>query len=168
MARAFIVRVANPADEQAVTALLEASYPTLMRTGYDKAEFDAALPAMIKANPALLNSGTFYVATVKETHVVGCGGWSAEPPGSGNKVDQLGHIRHFATHPDWIGQSIGRSIYDACEVDAAANGITEFECHSSLVAEKFYTALGFKSKGVVNIPMADNAILPYVLMHRLL
>lgn len=54
----IVVRVATPADEPAVNALLAASYPALMRESYEAAVLAAALPMITQANPALLSSGT--------------------------------------------------------------------------------------------------------------
>ena len=166
MSEAISIRVADLGDKQAVTDLLMACYPTLMREGYEQDVFEASLPGMTKANPVLLNSGTFFVAVINDDTVVGCGGWTEEEPGTTNKVEKLGHIRHFAVHPDWNGQSVGRSLYQACQTSATAQGIAEFQCYSSLGAEDFYEALGFSSRGVIEVPMAGGVMLPVVLMHR--
>lgn len=136
------VRPAQPEDAVAVTALLQASYPRLMTQAYGPDVLAAALPAMTRANPALLASGTFHVAE-QAGDLVGCGGWTAERPGSGEVVPGLGHIRHFATHPDWTGQGIGRSIFQTCYREATEAGVRHFDCYASLNAEKFYGALGF-------------------------
>src|ERR1043165_1946892 len=139
----FAVRVASLADDAGVTALLQASYPLLMKPAYDAAMLVPALELMTRANPALLSSGTYYVAQSQEGMLVGCGGWTREQPGDGITNEGIGHIRHFATHPEWVRRGIGRAIYRRCEADARKAGITRFECYSSLNAELFYSALGF-------------------------
>jgi len=55
----FAVRTASLEDAEAVSALLQASYPSLMALGYDPVLFARALPLLTKANPALLSSGTW-------------------------------------------------------------------------------------------------------------
>ncbi len=62
MSHGFQVRLATLQDEKAVTALLEASYPALMQQDYDRDVLSDALPALIRASPELLRSGTYYVA----------------------------------------------------------------------------------------------------------
>jgi hypothetical protein len=56
-----LVRVARPADSGAVSALLVASYSSLLGAHYDSYTLGRALPIMTKANPTLLAFGTYYV-----------------------------------------------------------------------------------------------------------
>ncbi|GIL01932.1 MAG: acetyltransferase [Alphaproteobacteria bacterium] len=166
MPSAFIIRVTSPADAEAVTALLTASYPVLMATAYDEAVLGAALPAMTRSNPALLSSGTFYVAEQDDGELAGCGGWTRERPGTGEVVPGLGHVRHFATRPEWIGRGVGRALYRRCEEDARAAGVSRFECYASLNAEGFYQALGFATVARIDIPMGARTAFPAMLMRR--
>ena len=55
------LRVATPADSDAVSTLLAASYSSLLRARYDSDTLDRTLPFMIGANEKLLASGTYYV-----------------------------------------------------------------------------------------------------------
>ncbi len=158
------MRVATLSDAAGVGALLLASYPILLESAYDEARLAPALELMTRANPALLASGTFYVAESQGGLVVGCGGWTLERPG-GNAVEAtLGHIRHFGTHPEWTRQGIGRAIYRLCEADARSAGIASFECDASLNAEKFYSALGFESIRRRDVELSAGVFLPGVLM----
>lgn len=166
MASEFVVRRALPADNLALSALLEASYPTLMAGAYDEAELAAALPFMTRANPALLSSGTFYLAEAEDRAMVGCGGWTRERPGSGEIVGAIAHVRHFATHPQWIGRGSARAIYAACEEQARAAGVQRFECYSSLNAEGFYVAVGFVRVRRIEVPMTPDLTLPSILMAK--
>jgi N-acetylglutamate synthase-like GNAT family acetyltransferase len=161
----FEVRTAEPTDESAVNQLLEASYPALMKRGYDAAVIRAALPMMTKSNPALLASGTYYVAITNDEEIVGCGGWTKERPGSEETASGLAHIRHFGTHPKWVRQGVGRSIYARCEADAAKAAIGRFECYASVNAVGFYAALGFRRVREMSVPMGPLAF-PVILMER--
>lgn len=160
----YAVRVATLSDAAGVGALLRASYPVLMASAYDEALLTPALRLMTRANPALLESGTFYVAEAQDELMVGCGGWSLDPPGGDAVEAMLGHIRHFGTHPDWTERGIGRAIYRLCEADARSAGITSFECDASLNAEKFYSALGFESIRRRDVELSAGVVLPGVLM----
>lgn len=166
MASDFAVRVATAEDEALVGDLLEASYSVLMPPSYDAAAMAAALPIITRASPALLASGTFYLAVDRGGPIVGCGGWTRERPGTGETVPELGHIRHFATHPTWTGRGIGRALYTRCEDVARSAGVKRFECYASLNAEKFYRALGFDSVRRIAIPLGQGSTLPSVLMER--
>ena len=162
----FVVRTATVGDADGVTSLLQISYPLLMQSAYDSDVLAPALALMTKAQPALLASGTYYVAESKEECIVGCGGWTRENPREGNETENVGHIRHFGTHPDWTRCGVGRAIYDHCEVEARKAGVTHMECLSSINAEGFYLALGFRRVREVDVEMATNIVLPSIKMKR--
>ncbi len=127
---------------------------------------NALLPLIAKANPALLSSGTYYLAESDDSSAVGCGGWTHERPGSGEIENGLAHIRHFATHPGWVGRGIGRALYDGCQAEARASGAKRFECYASFNAEPFYAALGFKRVGPIDVKMPGGLIMPSIVMER--
>lgn len=164
----WAVRVATPDDAAAVGALLAASYPALMPAGYEAAVLAAALPLMTRANPALLASGRYFLVEDADGRAVGCGGWTPERPGRGDVVAGLGHIRHFATHPDRLGRGIGRAIYAACDAQARADGVRRFECYASLNAVAFYAALGFVPLGRLEVAMGPKAVFPCERMEKTL
>jgi len=166
MAAHYEVRVATLGDAEAVGRLLRASYPRLMSPSYDEALLSPALKIMTKANPMLLGSSTYYVAELSAGSLVGCGGWTRERPGTATIEPRLGHVRHFAVHPDWTRLGIGRAILTFCERDARAAGVTSLECYSSLNAEKFYASLGFKRLREMDLELEPNVALSAVLMRR--
>ena len=162
----FALRVATPEDETSVSELLKASYAVLLPPSYDEAILAVALPMITRANPALLSAGTFFVAETAGGLIIGCGGWTLESPGKGDIVPELGHIRHFAVHPKWIGRTIGRSIFAMCEEQARSANVRRFECYSGLNSKGFYAALGFEQIRQMEIPMDQGVKLPVVLMQR--
>jgi hypothetical protein len=92
-----------------------------------------ALPFMTSANPILLASGTYYIAEREPGHLVGCGGWTAARPGSGEIIEAEAHIRHFATHPRW-GEELGPPclrVASATPANAASDSCTAFR-HGTL------------------------------------
>ncbi|MEM7041521.1 MAG: GNAT family N-acetyltransferase [Pseudomonadota bacterium] len=163
---AFTLRVAGPEDEAAVTALTQASYRTLMPAAYDRDLLVKVLPIICKANPALLASTTYFLAVTAEGDVIGSGGWSREQPGTLKIQTGAGHIRHFATHPDWTRRGVGRAIHERCAREARAAGLDRFECYASLNAVDFYERLGFKEVRPVDLPMGGSVAMPALMMER--
>ena len=159
------IRVATPADSAAVAEVLVHSYPELMAGAYDPDLLARALPLITRPHPRLLAGGCYYLAEW-DGHAAGCGGWSRERPG-GNEVEPgLAHIRHFATHRDWIGRGVGRALYERCEQDARAAGVNRFECYASLNGEAFYAAMGFARIGAIEVGMGPDVEFPSILMRR--
>ena len=96
--------------------------------------------------------------------MIGAGGWTRDGPGSGKIEAGVGHIRHFATHPDWTGRGIGRALVDRCVSEARSQRIARFECYSSLNAVDFYTRMGFKNVRPVELPFGGDLMMLAMLM----
>lgn len=159
------VRKTNFADLDGTNKLLALCYPTLMKGTYSAELLDVAIPIISKARPELLSSGTYYVSISPEGRVIGCGGWTPNSPNAGDSAKaEIGHLRHFATHPDHIKLGIGRSIFETCKAQAITRSIKTFECISSLNAEGFYKSLGFSTVENVAIPLKADISFPCVLM----
>jgi len=162
---AIRIRTARADDLAAIERVLAASYPALMAGAYEPEMLARALPMMTKAQPRLIASGTYYVAEI-DGEIVGCGGWSREPPGAPAGEEGVAHIRHFAVSPDSIRRGIGRALYRRCDERARAAGTAVFECYSSLNGEPFYRALGFARLAVIALPMGPGTRLPSIHMRR--
>lgn len=160
------LRIAGPQDGDAVTALLVASYTELFKPGYAPEMLAKALPLMTRANPKLLQSGTFYVVEHPAGGMAGCGGWSMEQPGSGLVAAGEAHVRHFAVHPQWTRKGVGRLIFARCERQAREAGAACFLCYSSLVAEYFYRAQGFELVKPLLLNLSPDVALPGLLMRK--
>src|SRR5262249_32656037 len=117
------IRMSNPADSDAVSALLAVSYSTLFASHYESNTLSRVLPIIGKANPTLLASGTYYLAERDPKNLVGCGGWSTARPGSDEIIEGEAHIRHFATHPEWTRRGVGAALLNRCFSDARLIGI---------------------------------------------
>lgn len=138
------VWLATPADAAEVTEVLSASYSRLWQGHYAESDLAALLPLVTQANPQLLASGRFFLA-VSDGRCAGCGGWSIAAPGkSGRITPGLGHVRHFAVHPDHLRKGVGSAIYNACLSQARDEGLVRMEAWSSLPAVPFYERLGFR------------------------
>jgi len=166
MTDAVRIRIARPEDAAAVELLLAASYPILMAAAYAPDALAAALAVMMRANPRLLASGTFYLAVAGDGAVIGCGGWTRERPGTTVVDGTTGHIRHFATDPACVRQGIGRALISHVVTCARAGGLTRLECYASFNAEPFYAACEFRRVDQVEIALEEGVLLPAVLMQR--
>jgi N-acetylglutamate synthase-like GNAT family acetyltransferase len=129
---------------------------------------DKALPIISRANPRLLASRTYFVAITDDGDVIGSGGWSREQPGARKIERGIGHIRHFATHPDWTHSGVGRAIHERCADEGKAVGLDCFECYASLNAVDFYTKLGFDAVRPMDVVLNDQVVLPVMLMEQAL
>ena len=163
MGDAHSVRVSRLSDAHALDALLRASYSRLLAGHYDRDLLAMALPYMTRANATLLASGTYYVAECSGGKLVGCGGWSLSRPGSTEKIEGEGHVRHFATAPGYVGQGIGRSLIERCLEDASPR-VHTLNCYASRNAEPFYRACGFRTIAPMEVPMGPTVKFPVVLM----
>ena len=160
------LRVATPEDAEAVAAVLGPSYCELMAGAYPPDLLACALPVITRANPRLLASGRYYLVEAETGEPAGCGGWSPNPPDRPDDDPERAHVRHFATHPDWLRRGVGRMLYERCETDARAAGFTLFECYASLNGEAFYAALGFRRLGRIETPMPGGILFPAIHMDR--
>lgn len=143
MTAPFTLRAARPDDAAALDDVLYASYSTVLRGWYRDETLDIAAKAMGRANPALLSSGRYFLAEIGG-RAVACGGWSREAPGRGGVIPRLAHVRHFATHPDYLGRGLGGAILARSIGEAKDDGAVEMEAISTLAAEAFYAHHGFR------------------------
>jgi GNAT superfamily N-acetyltransferase len=162
----FRIRPSTAADADAVTRLLTASCTDLLSGHYDPVLLADVLPIITMANPALLDSGTYYVAEAGHAGIIGCGGWSFERPGTRDIVEGLAHIRHFGTDPRWARRGVARAILSRCIEAAEAQGARGMECYSTLAAVGFYRSMGFVVAGLIDVPLKPGLELPSMLMKR--
>jgi GNAT superfamily N-acetyltransferase len=161
----IIIRAATPDDEEVLTHLITASYARLDNGAYEAERLMAALPVMSRANPKLLASGTYYVAE-SDGEPAACGGWTIDKPGTGEIIEGVAHIRHFATHPDHLRKGIARMLLDRCISEAGAAGLKLMKSQATLPAEPFYAAAGFRRVALIEVEMGPDARLPAVDMER--
>jgi GNAT superfamily N-acetyltransferase len=157
-------RVAVLSDENAVNALLLASYTALMAKDYDPVVLEPALPRIVRANPGLLGSGTFYVVDGPEASIIACGGWTLAAPGTTTEVAGVAHLRHFATHPGFARRGIGRLIYHRCIEAGKLAGVTRFQAYASLTSVPFYASFGLQLSRNFDLSLGGDVMLPAALM----
>mgnify|MGYP000211943081 CR=1 FL=1 len=75
------IRPTTADDHEALNRLFADSYPTLLAAGYAPDLLARALPLIVRANPALLVSGSYYVAErCPGGPPLAAGGWTAASP----------------------------------------------------------------------------------------
>ncbi|WP_371157367.1 GNAT family N-acetyltransferase [Jannaschia sp. 2305UL9-9] len=162
-----LLRPATPDDAAAIDTLLAASYPRLLAEDYARDVLAAALPRMVRAQPALLASGTFYLLFSTDGALVAAGGWTRQAPGrTGTVQPGVGNIRHVAAHPDHLRQGHARPLMQHIIQDARRCGVTRLDCLSTLTAVPFYASLGFDRLANLDVAMGPDITFPSVRMVR--
>jgi GNAT superfamily N-acetyltransferase len=151
-----------------VGELLSASYAGLLTRSYEPSLLAQALPHLVRPQPVLLASGTWYVAEDRGGSVplLGCGGWTLAALGGGPVTPRVGHLRHFATRPDATRRGIASLILERCIADALAAGLDALECLPTLVAEPFYANAGFARIAATSVLLGGPVEFPAVRMRR--
>lgn len=168
MADTITIRPTTQADLAAVDALLAASYPTLLKRDYAPSVLVTALPLISRANPALLRSGSYFIAANAEGCALAAGGWSRAAPQGGVGLPEIGHVRHVATHPAHLRQGLAQAIVTRALADAIAAGVERMICQSTHTAVPFYRAMGFRVRGDIVIALRPGIAFPAVEMERTL
>jgi GNAT superfamily N-acetyltransferase len=158
------VRRASPADLSAVDRLLSRSYPQLLAADYPPSTLVLAVPRIARARPELLASGTYVLAESPEGRVLAVGGWSRAAPSGADGPADTGHVRHVATDPEVTRRGIGRTLLNRVMEDARAAGVQRLDCLSTRTAVPFYSALGFRVVGPVDVSLGPGIAFPAVRM----
>lgn len=161
----FTLRIATRKDITAVDMLLSRAYPRLLKADYAPSVLVMALPKISRAQPDLVTSGTYYL--IEEDGVLlGAGGWTANAPGQGGITRGVGHIRHVVTDDRATRRGVGRKLMDFIAHTAREQGLRRLSCLSTLTAEPFYHAVGFKTLKPVTIPLGTGIDFPAIEMER--
>ncbi len=157
------LRSATGRDVKAVDDLLARSYPRLLKADYPPSVFVTAVPVISRANPALVTSGTYYVAESSDGDLIGAGGWSPAP-----RTRDAAQVRHLVV--DWRHQreGIGRRLMMGIFSEARLQGVRRLEAQATRTAVRFYEAMGFDNLGETVVPLRPGIDFPVVLMRRFL
>lgn len=160
---ALTIRTATIGDVAAVDRLLARSYPRLLKADYPPSTMVTAVPLLARAKPGLVACGTYYVAELVGTGVVGAGGWTARGGGSG-----IADVRHVAVDPDAVRRGIGGRILGRILSEARAAGNIRLDCLATRTAVPFYASLGFRTLGPQKIALAPGITFEAMRMTRAL
>jgi GNAT superfamily N-acetyltransferase len=173
----FTLRLATPADVEALTALIHASVRGLQSKDYSPAQMEAALDLVYGVDSQLIADGTYFAVQSGDT-IAGCGGWSRRRTLYGGdafaaREDSLldphrdaARIRAFFVHPQWARRGIGALILQACESATIAAGFTRLEMGATLTGVPFYRAKGYAELERIAVPLRDGETLAIVRMQK--
>jgi GNAT superfamily N-acetyltransferase len=170
------LRVATPADAEAVEALMKLSAAALFPRFYDEVQAASAVEHVATVDPDLLADGSYFVLE-HEGHIVACGGWSRRDKlytggidaGSDRLLDpasEPARIRAMFVREDWMRRGLGRRILEASEVAARAEGFIRLRLSATLVGLPFYLANGFEPLEETEETLPDGTALVCVLMEK--
>jgi GNAT superfamily N-acetyltransferase len=170
-------RLAVPADEPAIAALMRQSILDLFPHFYDARQTASAAVHIADLDRSLIEDGTYFVHEAGG-EIVACGGWSRRDrlyTGSGARADDArlldprrepARVRAMFVRSDWTRRGLGRAILDACERAARAEGFSTLALMATLPGEPLYRAFGFREIERVEITLADGVVLAGVAMER--
>lgn len=171
------LRKANPADEAAMNALIEASVRGLSRRYYTDAQIESGIRYVFGVDTTLVNDGTYFCVEA-DGAIVGCGGWSMRQTHYGgdhakhapdpiiDPATEPARIRAFFVHPAWARRGIGLMLLDAC-VDAARRaGFSRMVLSATLPGVPLYEAYGFTTLETFDVTLTDGVVMPIVRMGR--
>ena len=160
------LRIAGPRDLGAVDALLSRAYPAILKADYPPSVLVTALPLISRANPALLRSGTYWLAEDAGGRLLGAGGWTSAAPVAGDGAPGLANVRHVVTDPDALRRGIARQVLGAAMAQAREAGMEAIAALSTRTAVPFYAALGFARFGSADIALRPGIEFPAIRMAR--
>ncbi|MBT8417326.1 MAG: GNAT family N-acetyltransferase [Silicimonas sp.] len=156
-------------DLAEIDALLQRSYPALLKDHYPPSLMVTAIPLISKANPRLLTSSRYFAVCDADGVIDGAGGWSGRDPWQARSdATSAGQIRHVVTDHRRVRQGIGRELMRHILDDARASGVGRLDCLSTRMAVPFYAAAGFEAVQPVSITLAAAIAFPAILMRRAL
>jgi GNAT superfamily N-acetyltransferase len=170
-------RLAVAADAAAISALMRDSILDLFPRFYDAAYTESAARYIGELDMALIEDGTYYVHEA-DGDIVACGGWSRRNrlyTGSGASADdgrlldprtEPARVRAMFVRGDWTRRGLGRSILEACERAARAEGFTTLALMATLPGEPLYRAYGFRELERTLVRLPDGTELDGVAMER--
>ncbi|MGQ0632267.1 MAG: GNAT family N-acetyltransferase [Sporichthyaceae bacterium] len=172
------LRVADPADTDALTALIQVSVEAIFPAFYDAAQTASALAHIAVLDHSLVEDGTYFAAAAPTGQLVACGGWSRRlrlfngavaGPDDGRLLDpgtEPARVRAMFVHPDWTRRGLARAILVACEDAARAEGFTELTLMATMPGVPLYRSWGFTGGDPLPQVMPDGVSLDGLVMHR--
>jgi GNAT superfamily N-acetyltransferase len=160
------MRLAAAADAPHITALMEESIRAIFPAYYDAEQVESSVRYIGHLDMQLIEDGTYFVHET-DGAIVACGGWSRRNklfagPGDADDDDRLldpatepARVRAMFVREDWTRRGLGRSILDACEAAARAEGFTELALGATLAGLPLYRAFGFEEEAREDVKLPD-------------
>lgn len=172
-----VLRLATPADEAALDALMKQSAAALFPRFYDERRSASAVRFVAQVDPLLVADGTYYVLE-HGGEAVACGGWSrrdrlytgsGDAAGDARELDpatEPARVRAMFVRDDWTRRGLGRRILEECEAAAAREGFHALSLMATLPGVPLYLAYGFRPLGEVDVVLPDGIVLACVSMEK--
>lgn len=164
-AETLTIRQASMEDVPGIDDLLSLSYARLLRADYPPSVMVTVMPILSRAQPALIRSARYYLVTSGD-QILGCGGWSAAPPGGGTPRDDEGHLRHIAVAPDMARRGVGGRLLRHILSEMVGQGVRRAHSAATRTAVPFYKAFGFSAGAEVMASLRPGIEFPLVPMLR--
>ena len=174
----FQLRIANPADAEAIGDLIANSVRGLAKGIYTGSQIELSIKSVFGVDHQLIEDGTYFVAEHGD-RIVGCGGWSrrqtlfgasdyAESRNSSllDPTSQPAKIRAFFVHPDAARRGIGRAILERCEAEARAAGFTSAEMMATLPGIPLYEVCGYEKHEPHDVNLPDGETIVCIRMSK--
>jgi GNAT superfamily N-acetyltransferase len=174
-----VLRIATPADQAAVDALMKESAAALFPRFYDERQAESAVRHVAQVDPMLLADGTYF-ALESAGELVACGGWSRRDrlyTGSGDSGDDArlldpssepARVRAMFVRADWTRRGLGRRILEECEAAARREGFRQLALVATMPGVPLYLAYGFRPLEELEVAMPDGVKIPCVRMEKLI
>jgi GNAT superfamily N-acetyltransferase len=172
-----VLRVATPADEAAVDALMKESAAALFPRFYGAEEAASAIRYVAQVDPLLLADGTYFVLEAGGA-LVACGGWSRRDrlyTGSGDAAGDArpldperepARVRAMFVRADWTRRGLGRQILQECEAAARREGFRVLSLMATLPGFPLYRAYGFTALEEVEVSLPDGVRIACLTMEK--
>lgn len=174
----YRLRVATPADEPMLGALIGRSIRALGASDYAPAQIEAALRGAFGVDTALIRDGTYFVALDHAGAIVACGGWSARRTLFGSDAREqrdeawldpktdAARIRAFFVDPAHARRGLGRAILERSEAAARSAGFRRCELMATLPGVRLYAKCGYVEGSPVEHPLGDGLTIRFVPMSK--
>ena len=172
-----VLRVATPADETAVEALMKESAAALFPRFYGERQSASGVRYIAALDRLLLEDGTYYVLE-SGGELVACGGWSrrgklyagGDDAGDDERLidpaTEPARVRAMFVRADWTRRGLGRRILDECEAAAGREGFRQLALVSTMPGLPLYLACGFEPLEEIEVTMPDGVTVAAVSMRK--
>jgi GNAT superfamily N-acetyltransferase len=156
---------------------MRASVEALFPLFYDQRQTASAARYIARVDPVLIADGTYFVHEIGG-ELVACGGWSRRGrlyTGSGAQAGDeraldpetdAAHVRAMFTRPDWTRRGLGRTILEAAQAAARAEGFSRLDLMATLPGVPLYRAFGFRDVERLPVTMPDGVTIDGIVMDR--
>jgi GNAT superfamily N-acetyltransferase len=170
------MRVATPADAEAIDALMKESGAALFPDVYDARQATSMVRFVSQVDPLLLEDGTYFVLEAGRD-LIGCGGWSrrdklytgGDDAGGERLLDpatEPARVRAMFVRADWTRRGLGRRILEACEAAAKREGFRTLVLSATMSGLPLYLTYGFERIEEQEMTMPDGVTVTCVSMRK--